>query len=76
MPLYEYHCVTCRDTFEVLRPMGQAPVAEMCAEGHEAKKVLSTFATVGVAQEGGIAPSAFQGGGAGGCCNPGGCACH
>ncbi|MCH8189905.1 MAG: zinc ribbon domain-containing protein [Chloroflexi bacterium] len=75
MPLYEYHCSTCRDTFEVLRPMGQAPVAEMCAEGHEAKKVLSTFATVGVgvAQEGGIAPSASQG--AGGCGKPGGCGC-
>ncbi|MEE9285261.1 MAG: zinc ribbon domain-containing protein [Dehalococcoidia bacterium] len=75
MPLYEYHCRTCGETFEVRRPMSQVAVEEVCPEGHAgAKRVLSTFATVGVAQEGGIAPSAFQGASA--CCNPGACGCH
>lgn len=72
MPLYEYFCRDCGATFEVLRPMSQVKVEEVCPEGHKgAKKVLSTFATVGHAEEGCVNPAVLQGMSA--CCGGG---CH
>ena len=70
MPLYEYHCKNCDDSFEVLQPMG-GMVAEMtCPEGHEgAQKVLSVFATV-VKGDACAVPDALPAAS----CTPGGCA--
>ena len=70
MPVYEYHCKTCEDSFEVLRPMGAMAVGT-CPEGHAGvTKVLSTFATVSKA-DGCVSTAALPDTP----CNPGGCAC-
>ena len=72
MPLYEFRCRTCDDTFEVRRPMSQASDPATCPQGHDdAVRLLSVFANVG----GGAAPSpsAASPRPAGGC--GGACAC-
>lgn len=72
MPLYEFRCRTCDDTFEVRRPMSESSDPATCPQGHEgAVRLLSVFASVG----GGGTPSPAAatprtGGGCGG-----GCAC-
>lgn len=72
MPLYEYFCKDCGCAFEVLRPMSQVGAPEVCPEGHPgAKKVLSTFATVGTAQPACANPAVLAG--ASTCCGGG---CH
>ena len=35
MPLYEFKCRTCDDTFEVRRPMSQASDPATCPAGHD-----------------------------------------
>lgn len=70
MPVYEYFCKSCEDTFEELRPMGQMTAVATCPEGHDgAQKVLSMFASVSKA-EGCMSPSSMptSGCGAGACC--------
>ena len=70
MPLYEYHCPSCRNTFELLRPMHQSAESATCPSGHpEAGRVLSLVAD---SPRGDSAPS-----GGGGCqgCAGGGCRC-
>jgi putative FmdB family regulatory protein len=48
MPLYEFKCRTCDDTFEVRRPMSEAGDPATCPEGHDgAVRLLSVFASVG-----------------------------
>jgi putative FmdB family regulatory protein len=70
MPLYEFRCRTCDDTFEVRRPMSQASDPATCPQGHDdAVRLLSVFANVG----GGTTPSASAAsprpvGGCGGAC--------
>ncbi len=72
MPLYEYLCVDCGDTFEVRRSMSAVKAEETCPQGHAgAKKVLSAFAMVGVAQEQCVNPAVLAGASA--CCGGG---CH
>ena len=45
MPLYEYHCQTCRTTFELLRPMHHSSEPATCPIGHSgATRVLSLVA--------------------------------
>jgi len=69
MPVYEYHCPTCRSTFEMLRPMSRSTDDATCPSGHKkATRVLSLVANR--PREAG-APS--SGGGCGGC--GGGCSC-
>ena len=52
MPLYEFRCRTCDDTFEVRRPMSQAGDPASCPSGHDdAVRLLSVFASVGVARD-------------------------
>lgn len=46
MPLYEYFCLNCRTTFDVLRPMRQAdePIRCQACESPKTRRVLSLFA--------------------------------
>ncbi len=70
MPLYEFKCRTCDDTFEVRRPMSEASQPATCPHGHaDAVRLLSVFASVGAA--GSAAPAARPAGGCGAGC---GCA--
>ena len=71
MPLYEFKCRTCDDTFEVRRPMSEAGDPATCPQGHDgAVRLLSVFASVGAT--GGApspAPAArLAGHGCGGAC--------
>jgi putative FmdB family regulatory protein len=74
MPLYEFKCRTCDDTFEVRRPMSEASDPATCPQGHDgAVRLLSVFASVGASGSSAAsasAPAARPGGGCGG-----GCAC-
>ena len=76
MPLYEYTCQICLNTFERLRPMSQMDDDANCPDcGGASKKQLSVFASFSTNGEGEV--SAIAGGG-GGCCGGGagaGCAC-
>lgn len=72
MPLYEFRCKTCDDTFEVRRPMSEAGEPATCPDGHQgAVRLLSVFANVG----GGASPAPAAAPRAGGGCG-GACACH
>ncbi len=73
MPLYEFKCRTCDDTFEVRRPMSEAGDPATCPQGHDgAVRLLSVFASVGGNGASAPAPSARPtGGGCGAGC---GCA--
>ena len=73
MPLLEYYCPTCEDSFEVLRPMRSVEQETDCPVGHsEARKLLSVFAAIGATSEVGLTgPAATQGSNA--CCGMGGC---
>lgn len=73
MPLYEYRCKTCDETFEVRRPMSEAGAPAECAAGHPAVRLLSVFASVGAG--GATAAPAVAPRPTGGGCG-GHCACH
>lgn len=73
MPLYEFKCRTCDDTFEVRRPMSEANDPATCPHGHEgAVRMLSVFASVGASSGPAASPAPKAGGGHG--CG-GACAC-
>lgn len=46
MPLYEYACLDCHQSFETLRPMGQADAAIACPTcgGEHTSRALSLIA--------------------------------
>ena len=72
MPLYEFRCRACDDTFEVRRPMSESSDPATCPQGHEgAVRLLVVFASVGAI--GAAAPAAAARPSGGGC--GGGCAC-
>jgi putative FmdB family regulatory protein len=66
MPLYEYRCRGCEETFETyVRAWGEAVTCPRCRSG-EVEKLLSTFAFAGSGE-----PAS-----SGGCgCGRGGCGC-
>ncbi|HET6663288.1 MAG TPA: zinc ribbon domain-containing protein [Acidimicrobiales bacterium] len=69
MPLYDFRCRTCGDTFEVRRSMADADAPARCPEGHpDTVKVLPLVAV------GGRASAAPASAGTGGCCG-GACGC-
>jgi putative FmdB family regulatory protein len=76
VPLYDYRCRTCDETFEVRRPMADAGEPAACPSGHADTIKLLAFAAVGgraaVPAGGGAAPAPMGGGG--GCCG-GACGC-
>ncbi len=75
MPLYEYTCQTCYNTFEKLRPVSELDADTPCTDcGSVSQRQLSVFAAVTVGASGESSPIA----GGGGCCGGGGgggCAC-
>ncbi|MCE7983062.1 MAG: zinc ribbon domain-containing protein [Caldilinea sp. CFX5] len=76
MPLYEYFCPTCKDTFEQLRPAQKADEATTCPACRQpsSQRVLSIFAS-SVKSEGGGAAMPMSMPMAGGCCG-GACGCR
>lgn len=71
VPLYEFRCRTCDETFEVRRPMSESGDPATCPHGHEgAVRLLSVFANVGGSA---AAPAAAAPRPAGGC--GAGCGC-
>jgi putative FmdB family regulatory protein len=73
MAIYEYYCPTCRNRFELRRPMSEASMVATCVQGHKSERTLSAFAMA----RGGSEPSFEAGDMGGGCCGGGGgCACR
>ena len=59
MPLYEYRCRTCDETFERRRPMSESSDPAECSHGHlDSVRLLSVFASVGAGGSAAAAPSA------------------
>ena len=72
MPLYEYRCPTCRQTFELRRRMTESSEAATCPAGHAgAERIISLVAAR--AWDGNGAPTPASGGGC--ACGRGACAC-
>jgi putative FmdB family regulatory protein len=77
MPIYEYQCLDCRQTFEVRRSFSDSDKPVPCSkcESGQTQKVLSHF----YAQSSGHATTQHACGGGGGCggCGGGSCgSCH
>lgn len=77
MPLYDYYCRSCNETFTKLRPLTAASDNSTCLEGHRAMKVITVPGAVAIADargdEGGEEMAAPSGGGC--ACGRGACAC-
>lgn len=74
MPLYEYRCRTCDETFERRRPMSESNAPAECSHGHvDSVRLLSVFANVGGGSSSGSPAPAPKAGG--GVCGSG-CGCH
>ena len=73
MPLYEFACRRCHNTFERLISFATAEEGVACPScgEPEARRLISTFAAFSKGAAGEV--NAFAGG-SGGCCG-GGCAC-
>jgi putative FmdB family regulatory protein len=68
VPLYDFRCRTCGDTFELRRSMADADAPAPCPEGHDdTVKLLPSVAVGGRASP---APAV-----SGGCCG-GACGCR
>jgi putative FmdB family regulatory protein len=74
VPLYDFRCRTCGDTFELRRAMADAGDPATCPAGHrDTVKLMPLVAVGGRASGSDAVPSAAPGGG-GGCCG-GACGC-
>lgn len=73
MPLYDYRCRTCGDTFEVRRAMVDSSAPAACPAGHNDTVKLMPLVAVGGRADAaaGAAPAPAMGGG---CCG-GACGC-
>lgn len=75
MPIYEYTCTICSNSFQKLRPMSEVNEPAHCPDcGSDSQRQLSVFMSFSTSPEG--QTSAIAGGG--GCCGGGsgaGCAC-
>jgi len=75
VPLYEFRCKSCDDTFEVRRSMAESNDPASCPAGHDnAVRLLSVFASVGASAGGSSAPVASAPTSGGGCGSACGCA--
>jgi putative FmdB family regulatory protein len=75
VPLYEYRCPICDDTFEARRPMAEASDPIECPQGHVgARRLLSVFASVGASSASSSGESTAPRPSGGGCCG-GMCGC-
>ncbi len=77
MPLYDYYCRNCNETFTQLRPLSAASEHSRCEQGHRAMKVITAPGTVmTVGANGDAAPEPAGAPAGGGCaCGRGACAC-
>ncbi len=74
MPLYDFRCRTCDETFEVRRPMSESSDPAVCPQGHDdTVRLLASFASVGGAAEALRSAPGPKMRHSGGCC---GGACH
>ena len=69
MPIYEYLCLDCRNTFDVLRPMGDADAPVQCevCEGQRTSRMISLFFSQSESSPGSASTSACACGGACSC---------
>ncbi len=67
MPVYEYYCGTCNDTFEKRQSMSVSSDAVTCTHGHKARKMLSVIAPVAKGNHG---HDSMPMGMPEGCCSP------
>jgi putative FmdB family regulatory protein len=78
MPIYEYFCATCKETFETLRLSNQADQPALCpsCRSESKQRVLSLVASSVVRNGEGAAAGAsnLAMSGGGGCCG-GACGC-
>jgi putative FmdB family regulatory protein len=77
MPLYEYRCNACLETFELLRPMAARTLEAVCpsCESKTTMPLISRVAiAVSSASRAESAPAPRPSSGGGGCCG-GGCGC-
>jgi len=74
MPLYEYYCRDCNQTFDALRAMGQADAAIACAAcgGISTSRALSLIASPLIGKD---SPDLGAVTGGGGCACGGMCSC-
>ena len=72
MPVYEYRCRTCGDTFERLRPRDDADAPADCTCG--AGDTVRLLSMVAPTARGGVDLGGAPAGGGGGCCG-GACGC-
>ena len=70
MPLYDYRCRECGDTFELRRPMAESDAPAECPAGHV--NTVKLLPLVAVGGRGGAGPAPAPSGG-GGCWGGGGC---
>jgi putative FmdB family regulatory protein len=71
VPLYDFRCRTCGDTFEVRRAMADAAAPATCPAGHADTVKLMSLVAVGGRAEGSAAAPAPGGGCCGGACGCG-----
>jgi putative FmdB family regulatory protein len=69
MPMYEYRCRTCGDTYTEQRPMAESAAASTCPGGHADTVRLLSVAGALTGAHGVDAPPS-----GGGCCGGGCCA--
>lgn len=74
MPIYEYRCRTCGDTFEELRPAAEADAPVACGCGHADTTRLPSLIARGSRETSLPVTTGGGAGGGGGCCG-GACAC-
>jgi putative FmdB family regulatory protein len=77
MPIYEYRCDGCANTFEVLTSFAERELGFACpaCESRQTRLLVSSFARTGGAGGESPAPMDFGGGG-GGCACGGSCSCR
>ena len=75
VPLYEFRCKTCDDTFEVRRSMAESSLPTSCPSGHDnAVRLHSVFASIGAPAGGSASPVPAMPASGGGCGSA--CGCH
>jgi putative FmdB family regulatory protein len=76
MPLYEYRCNACLETFELLRPMADRTLQAMCpsCESATTMPLISRVAISVHSASRSDSPPAPRASGGGGCCG-GACGC-
>ncbi len=65
MPIYEYQCPTCKERFEKLVRSSNAQLEVSCPAcgGTGARRLVSTFASIGLGSSGGGSASCAPSGG-------------